>query len=204
MSSNLIPDNLDTHHAALLVIDMEKAFVEPGAALCIAGAKRTVPVLAETIAEARRLGVRIIWVKRIYAADGSDMEAPRWRDLVARGYETAGVLAPDSVGLNSIEEPEGLVRDENDMVIIKPRFSAFFGTNLKSVLDEAGIDTILLTGTTTPNCIRSTCYDAISHDYRVIVMEACCSSVSDEVQATNILDMERIGAEIFRGRIKEE
>ena len=54
---------------ALLIIDMEKGFVEPGAALCIAGAKATVPAIARAADEARAAGIRVIWVKRIYAAD---------------------------------------------------------------------------------------------------------------------------------------
>ena len=185
--------------AAMLIIDMEKAFVEPGAALCIAGAKASVPFIAQAAAVARECGAKIFWVKRIYAADGSDMERPRFLDLSRRGLIGAGVLAPNSTGLNSIEEPDGLVPAPTDITIIKPRFSAFFGTDLQNELKKFGIDTVILTGTTTPNCIRTTCYDAISYDFRTVVLEKCCSSNTPEIQAANIADMERIGAEIYRG-----
>ena len=57
---------------ALIVIDMQKAFVEPGAAHCIAGAKATVPACAEVIAEARAAGAPVFWVRRQYRPDGSD------------------------------------------------------------------------------------------------------------------------------------
>ena len=100
--------HIDPHRSALLIIDMEKAFVNPGAALWIRGAMETVPRIATVIEEARAIGVPVIWVKRIYQADGSDMEIPRRRELFSRGLY--GVLAPESTGLNSIEEPEGLER----------------------------------------------------------------------------------------------
>lgn len=188
--------HIDPHRSALLIIDMEKAFVNPGAALCIRGAMETVPRIAAVIEEARVNGIPVIWIKRIYEADGSDMELPRRQELFSRGLY--GVLAPESTGLNSIEEPDGLERKQDEKVIIKPRFSAFFHTELDQYLRSKGIDTVLLAGTTTPNCIRCTCYDAISLDYRCIVLEPCCSSQTSEIQAANIDDMERIGAEIIR------
>lgn len=184
---------------AFLIIDMEKAFVEPHAALCIAGAKATVPDCARAVSWMRAHDIPVIWVKRIYAADGSDMEPPRRKALEAVGY--SGVLVPGSTGLHSIEEPDGLERLPEEQVLIKPRYSAFFNTDLHKQLQEKGIDTIILAGTTTPNCIRSTCYDAMSYDYRTVILERCCSSRSDAVQAANMEDMEVAGAEIYRGAI---
>ena len=52
-------------------------------------------------------------------------------------------------------------------------------------------------GTTTPNCIRTTCYDANSLDYNVVVLEDCCSSQTKEIQEMNIADMARMGAIII-------
>ena len=196
MVNQKISAHIDPHRSVLLIIDMEKAFVNPGAALWIRGAMETVPRIAAVIEEAREAGIQVIWIKRVYKADGSDMELSRRRDLFSR--ELYGVLAPESTGLNSIEEPEGLERKPDEKVIIKPRFSAFFHTELDEFLRGKGIDTVLLAGTTTPNCIRCTCYDAISLDYRCIVLEPCCSSQTPEIQAANIEDMERVGAEIIR------
>ncbi|MBR2779398.1 MAG: cysteine hydrolase [Firmicutes bacterium] len=200
--SNCSNLTIDPGCTALLMIDMEKAFVEPGAALCIRGAKATVPACANAADAARRAEVPVIWVKRIYKADGSDMEIPRRKELFARGC--FGVLAPESTGINSIEEPDGLHREPGETVIIKPRYSAFFRTDLDRILRSRGITTVLLAGTTTPNCIRTTCYDAISLDYRVIILEPCCSSQTAEIQISNIHDMERAGAEILRDSIFPE
>lgn len=181
---------------AFLVIDMQKAFVEPGAALRIAGAKATVPAIRRALDAARRAGARIWWVEREYAADGSDMEKPRRKALESLGI--SGVLAPGSTGLNSVEQPDGLWKEPGDRTIIKKRYSAFFGTDLDRQLREEGIETIVLLGTTTPNCIRSTCYDGISLNYDVVVLEPCCSSNTPEIQRSNMEDMERAGAVIIR------
>ena len=56
---------------------------------------------------------------------------------------------------------------------------------------------IILTGTTTPNCIRTTAYDGISLDYNVIALEDCCSSQTPEIQRANIEDMARIGVTVM-------
>ena len=62
-------------------------------------------------------------------------------------------------------------------------WSAFFGTDLDFLLRARGIGTLVLAGTTTPNCIRTTCYDALSLDYNVAVIEDCTSSRTPAVQA---------------------
>ena len=107
-------------------------------------------------------------------------------------------MAPGSTGINSEELAEGLEQKPEDYEIIKPRWSAFFQTKLDLVLRRLGVDTVILIGTTTPNCIRTTCYDAIALDYHTIIIEKCCSSQSKEIQDANMADMERIGAVILR------
>lgn len=182
---------IDAKKTAMMIIDMQKAFVEPGAALCIKGAKATVPGIAAAVDRARKAGVMIIWVKRVHKADGSDMEPHRKKMLEEKGI--VDVLSPDSSGINSIEDAEGLNPREGDTELIKIRYSAFARTGLDDMLREKGIDTIVLTGTTTPNCVRATAYDGITFDYRTVVLEDLCSSNTDEIQRVNMEDMERAG-----------
>lgn len=186
-------EKIDPKKTAVLIIDMQKAFVEPGAALRIAGAKKTVPAIAYFAGRMRQSGAKVIWVTRSYEADGSNMEIPRRKEYEEKGL--LGILAPGTTGINSIEDAEGLEPEEGDLRIVKPRFSAFFGTGLYDILKERGIDTVILTGTTTPNCIRATAYDAISYDLRTIAAEDCCSSMTDEIQKANMEDMSRFGTE---------
>ena len=188
-------EDLSPERSVLLIIDMQKAFVEPGAALCIDGAKATVPACSEALSDARELGIRIIWIKREYKADYSDMELHRRAYL--EQHKITDVLAPNSTGINSVEEPDGLIRLNGETVIIKPRWSAFFGTDLDKLLKSWGIKNVILAGTTTPNCIRTTCYDSIAYNYKTFVLAKCTSSNTDKIQISNLEDMRRAGAEII-------
>ena len=180
-------------HPVLIIIDMQNGFINPESPLCIKGAKATVPACAETIAACRAKSIPVIFVNRAYRADGSDVEHTR-KAVWERGGKP---LTPGSTGPISVENPPEFSRRKEDYEIIKPRYSAFFQTSLDLLLRRLGVDTVVLTGTTTPNCIRTTCYDAISLDYRVVVLEDCCSSNSEEIQQANLLDMANVGAEIW-------
>ena len=101
---------------------------------------------------------------------------------------------PASTGPNSAQAPEGLRPQPGDYTIIKPRWSAFFQTELDLILRRLGVRTVILTGTTTPNCVRTTCYDAIALEYNTVVLTDCCSSHTEEIQRVNLEDMARAGA----------
>lgn len=174
---------------ALIVIDMEKAFIEPESPLCIAGAKATIPACADAIETARSKGIPVFFIKRQYRKDGSDVELTRYNV-----WRNGKPMAPGSTGALSEEFPTELTPKPEDYVIVKPRWSAFFGTELDLLLRRHQIRTVVLTGTTTPNCIRTTCYDANSLEYNVVILEDCCSSATAEIQSANIDDMERMGA----------
>lgn len=177
---------------ALIVIDMQNGFLNPESPLCIRGARATVPACARAIAACRRAGIPVIFVNRAYRADGSDVERTRYRVWAEGGRP----LTPGSRGPISVENPPEFGRRPEDYEIVKPRYSAFFQTPLDLLLRRLGVDTVLLAGTTTPNCIRTTCYDAVSLDYKVTVLEDCCSSNTEDIQRSNMRDMENIGAEI--------
>ena len=179
----------NTTRSAFIIIDMENGFIDPASPLCIAGAAATVPALASAIEAAREKGIPVFYVKRIYRPDGSDVENTRYECWRA----AENVLAPGSAGPCSIEDPAALAPRPEDYIIIKPRFSAFFQTELDLILRRLGVRNIILTGTTTPNCIRTTAYDGISLDYNVITLEDCCSSQTAAKQRANLEDMARIG-----------
>lgn len=179
--------------SAYILIDMENGFVTPEAAHCIKPAMETVPACAKTLSAARKMGIPVFFVKRLYRGNGSDVELTRHAAWEAGGR----ACAPGSAGYNSAEAPAGLKPLPGDYSIIKPRWSAFFQTELDLILRRLGIRTVILAGTTTPNCIRTTAYDACALDYNVVVLTDCCSSQTEEIQRVNLADMERIGAALM-------
>ena len=65
------------------------------------------------------------------------------------------------------------------------------------LLRRLGVRTLYLIGTTTPNCIRTTCYDGLSLDYNVGILTDCCSSNREDIQQANLVDMANIGATLM-------
>lgn len=176
--------------SAFVLIDMEEGFVNPMGGHCIKNALATVPACEKALAAARRKGIPVFFVKRIYRADGSDVEMTRYANWLKGGKP----VTPASRGANSAMAPKGLAPLPGDYTIIKPRWSAFFGTELDLILRRLGVRNVILAGTTTPNCIRSTCYDALSLEYNTILIEDCCSSQTEEIQRVNMIDMKNVGA----------
>lgn len=184
---------IEPARAALIMIDMQNGFIDPASSLCVAGAAATVPACARALAHARETGMAVFHVRRSYAADGSDVEPVRFRTWLEGGRP----LCVEGDDPDSLDAPDLLKPADGDRVLVKPRFSAFFDTQLDAVLRRAGVTTVVLIGTTTPNCIRSTCYDALSLNYNVVVIDDCTSSRTPEVQRANIEDMAFIGAHIM-------
>ena len=183
---------MDWKKTALVVIDMENAFIDPESPLCIRNALATVPACGRVIRKSRERKIPVFFVNRIYRRNGSDVEFTRYQSW----YDGDRYLAPGSTGPLSIDVPAEFKPQAGDYTIVKPRFSAFFQTELDLILRRLGVTTVIMTGTTTPNCIRTTCYDGISMDYNIIIIEDCCSSNTEEIQRVNMEDMARVGAVI--------
>lgn len=179
--------------SAMIVIDMERGFVDPQSVHCIRTAMDTVPACSRAMAIAREKGIPVFLVNRIYRANGSDVEATRYLSWVQGGK----AMTPGSTGPLSYEMPEGMEPQPGDYTVIKPRWSAFFQTELDLILRRLRVETVILIGTTTPNCVRTTCYDAVSLDYNVVILPECCSSQTEEIQRVNLEDMARIGARMM-------
>lgn len=181
---------------ALIMIDMQRGFIDPASPITIPSAAATIPACAQTIRFCHEHDIPVVYAVRRYRADGSDVEKVRHR-LWLEGGRPLSEVCDDVMSDAFPEEFEVL---DKDRIIVKPRFSAFFATNLDLVLRRLGVQTVVLAGTTTPNCIRTTCYDALSLDYDAVVLSDCTSSVSDAVQESNLADMQRIGAKIMTSK----
>ncbi len=171
---------------ALVIIDMQKDFVLPLAPACVAGALATVPTLRRLLEQARAEGWRVIHVAREHRADGSDVELFR-RAAFAEGRGSCGA---GSAGAEIIPELAPL---PGELRLAKRRFSAFLFTELDALLRRLGVDTLVIGGTQYPNCVRGTAVDAMSRDYRVIVVSDACSAQTAQVAEANIADLRGMG-----------
>lgn len=182
---------IEPARAAFLLIDMQNGFIDGASPLCIAGAAATVPACAHALAAAREHGLAVFHVRRAYAADGSDVEAVRWETWAEGGRPLS------SADPMSLSCPSELAPAPGEPVVVKPSWSAFFGTDLDVLLRARGIGTLVLAGTTTPNCVRSTAYDGLARGFNVAVLRDATSSRSPEAQEANLADMEAAGIQLI-------
>ncbi|KAK1358320.1 putative inactive nicotinamidase [Heracleum sosnowskyi] len=181
-------DTMKWKNTALLVIDMQKDFIVKEGSMRVDGGLAIVPNVIEAVEVARRRGIFVIWVVREHDPMGRDVELFR-RHLYSEGK--AKPTSKDSVGSELVD---GLVIKGTEYKLVKTRFSAFFGTHLHSLLQGAGISTLVVTGVQTPNCIRQTVFDAVALDYpSVSVIVDATAAATPEIHAANIFDMKNVG-----------
>jgi len=176
---------------AMLVLDMQKDFVDPamGSPTLLPGGEAVTRTVTEAVAVARERGIFVVWVVREHDPAGRDVEL--FRRPMYSGGKGAAVK-----GHKGAELADGLVIKEGDYKLVKTRFSAFFATHLDSVLKTHGVKNVVVVGVQTPNCIRQTVYDAVALDYeKVTVLIDATAAASPDIHLSNIRDMKTIGVD---------
>ena len=146
--------------SALLIVDMQNAFLEPGAMLEAPMGRAIIPRLTKLITECRNLEVPVIWIRL-------DSSAP-YGGLLLDKYPSLREQRVLFRGTHSFELFSDLpVPLENEFLIVKHKYDAFHDTNLNTLLKNIGADTVIITGVTTNCCCESTARSAFEHDYKV-------------------------------------
>lgn len=166
---------------ALLVIDMLNDFVNEDGALPVPIAKKLIEPINQQIKKFRERGEPIIFI--CDAHDEDDREFKAWPKHAVEGTEGAEVV-------------KELDKRPEDIVVKKKRYSAFYDTNLEEILKEKGVDTLVMTGVLTDICVMHTATDAAMRNYKVIVLENCIGSASNEAHDWAIKHMENILLEV--------
>jgi biuret amidohydrolase len=181
------PLHVDLAHAALIIIDMQRDFLEPGgfgAALGndVSRLKVAVEPCRKVLAAFRGRGVPVIHTREGHRPDLSD--APRHK--VERGDPALRIGAPGPMGRILVRGEPGhdiipeLYPISGEPVIDKPGKGAFYQTDLDLVLRNRGIDTLFVCGVTTEVCVNTTVREANDRGYRCIALSDCCASYFPE------------------------
>ena len=176
------PIVLDLDRTALVIVDMQNAFASPGGMLDLAGvdvgpARDAVSNARLVCDEARGAGVAIIYLTIGWPADGStaggpDSPNPRKElalRLMSERPELRGRLL--TFGTWDFQIVDALAPQPGDVVIVKPRYSGFHGTDLDSVLRGRGIRNLLMVGIASNVCVESTLRDAYFNEYWPVMIE---------------------------------
>jgi len=157
-------DEIEPARTAMIVVDMQNDFVAPGAPLETPAARAMVPKLSEALKLCRRAGVRVIYTAHSHRRDGCDMGL---FDDIHPPIAMRNAVIDDTPGVNIYAD---LAPAAGEHVIKKHRYSGFFGTDLDIILREWGVDTVIISGTTTENCCHATARDAMFRNYRVVFL----------------------------------
>ena len=155
-------DTLEPTKTALVVVDMQNAFMLPGVAHALCPmAEKVVPNINRLAVATRATGGRVIWIQTTFKA-GALQNWSTYFEMVTpeQGKKRIAALTADSKGH---ELWPLLDIKPSDIIVEKNRFSAFIqgSSNLAHVLRSRGVDTVLITGTVTNVCCESTARDAM-------------------------------------------
>ncbi|PWU20813.1 MAG: cysteine hydrolase [Candidatus Rokuibacteriota bacterium] len=143
----------------------------------------------------RQAGHRVVWIRQEYAADLSD--AP----LEYRRRRIRSTIA-GTAGAALLPELDVAPQDE---VVIKKRYSGFFGTDLDDFLRREQVDKLIVAGVNTHACIRTTAVDAYQRDYDVTIVRDCVASYDQEHHEVSLRYMDaRIGRVISVRELLDE
>ena len=178
---------IDKNKTALLIMDVQNDIVHAEGKYKDFGSpahakeRNIFEHIKKVLDKARQVGLKVVHVKfgmRDFEAEVKNNHTPileavsnlKACDLNSWGGEIYDLLKPV----------------EGEAVVEKNRINSFHGTNLKQILDEADIDTLILAGVATNYVVEATARHASDDDYKLIVLEDCCSSMNQEMHNFSI------------------
>lgn len=183
---------------AVLVIDAQRYMIGADGddanwpSSCGAIGRKAVEAIGQVVHAAQAANVPCIFTRFEVARDGSDMGVyRRKRDLL----QSEHWCLEGSLGAQLVP---ALVPTANDLVFVKKKPSGFHGTPLLGYLVDRRIDTVIVTGGSTSNCIRATVFDASSYNYRTIVAQEAVFDRIPVSHAISLFDMDRQFADVVK------
>jgi nicotinamidase-related amidase len=181
------PIDLDWSTTALIIIDMQRDFLEPGGfgetlGNDVSQLAHAVKPIGAVLAAARDMGMLVIHTREGHLPDLSDAPPAK----VARGAPSLRIGDPGPMGRILIRGEAGhdiiaaLYPLDSEIVIDKPGKGAFYATELGDVLQKYGIDNLLVCGVTTEVCVNTTVREANDRGYRCVVIADGCASYFPE------------------------
>ena len=169
---------LDREKAALLVIDMQYFFLDPASPSYTCGGPAILPKLQKVIHAFRQANRPVIYTRHVHHPD----------------YLDAGIMAWWWEGMCKEGTPESEIHQDiapkpNEKVIFKHRYSAFYNTDLETVLRSLKVEELVVAGIMTNMCCESTARDAYFRDYRVFFLADGTGSVTEEMHLASLLNV---------------
>jgi nicotinamidase-related amidase len=154
---------------ALIVIDLQNAFLEPGAAFEIPEGRKAIPNIERMVRGCRKAGTPVIWTQ--------GENSPPYGGLILAKFP---VIAKDRVLWNGNRSfdlySEMLQPLPSEFRLVKRKYDAFYQTDLEMLLRNLGVDTVVITGVDTCICCESTARSAFFRDMKVVFVSDSTAS----------------------------
>jgi ureidoacrylate peracid hydrolase len=181
------PVTMDLAKTAVIVVDMQNDFGSKGGMFDRFGSdisiiQQAIQPIARVLDTARRVGIKIIYLKMAYQADLSDLGTPNSPNLarhqawgVGQAFQAPNgsksrILIRDTWSTDIVSE---LTPQAGDVIVHKNHFNGFYQTELDDILKQMKVQHLIFTGCTTSVCVESTVRDAMFRDYSCVVLEDC-------------------------------
>lgn len=169
---------LNAAASALLVVDMQNFFLDESSPTFTCGGAAILPTVKRLIDAFRRAGRPVIFTRHVHH--------PHNLDCGIMGWWWEGKCLEGS--LESEIHPE-LAPMPAEKVVSKHRYSAFYNTDLETVLRCLKIQDVVVSGIMTNMCCESTARDAYYRDYRVFFMADATGSINEEMHLASLLNL---------------
>ena len=177
-----MPDaiKLDPKKTAVILVDMINAVAKGDGPPYNPPANRQAVTnqFVKLVAHCRKVGTPLIYITTHRRADNAD--APK--TLMDIGNAGTG----NQAGTAGVQVVDELAMKPEDYLLVKPRFSAFYGTDLDNILRNLGTETILVGGISTQRSVEGTARDAKNRDIQCIVVSDCCTAGEEDVHEMTI------------------
>ncbi len=169
---------LDVAASALLVIDMQRFFLDPASPTFTCGGLAILPRVQRLIAAYRRAKRPVIFTQHVHHPDDLDAGIMGWwwEGKCLEG-SPASAIHPD------------LAPIAGEKVVSKHRYSAFYNTDLETVLRCLKVQDLVLSGIMTNMCCESTARDAYYRDYRVFFLADATGSINEQMHLASLLNL---------------
>src|ERR687894_481093 len=175
---------VDPARTALIVVDMQNDFVKDGGSLVVPDAEGSIPVIRRLLDLARESGMNVVFTQDTHTEGDPEWEI--WPEHVRE----------DTWGWRIVDE---LAPREDELVIRKIRYDAFYGTHLDHFLRQWGVEAVIVCGTVASICVHYTAASAALRWYDVIVPRDATSALTPFDLESSLRQIDFL----FNGRITE-
>ena len=179
---------------ALLVIDMQHGFLDPGASLEVPKGREAIPNIQKLLGACRSAKMPVIFTEFVYSLAVPCLRGNPFgpEHLPASSGEPTGFGTPSAnclIGPGASDQTressatvDSLGPESGELVLLAHTYDKFLGTPLELALRSLGIDTLIATGVTTDVCVNSTIISGANRNYHVIAAVDAMATIHDHIQ----------------------